>query len=505
MPLVKWFSRSALAALFACSAVSLSAADSCGSGPCAPPSPAPTCGDPGCGENGCGENVSVCGYESLGLESLFSEFSGDRPLLADLQGQKVGGLTYSVGGELRYRHINERNRLRPPVAGMTNYDQWRFTPYVSMSYDRVTGYVQAIEAPTFGVDAPFTDLPIDTNRADLLQAYVDIKIGEIGDGKLSYRYGRQLLKYGGQRLISPLAWSNTFRNFEGHKLVYTDSDWDIDGFAVQSVNGAGGNLFRPVSFDHADQSRRLTGVYATYKGIENNNVDLYWIHFDEDTPSAALMDGSRHTLGMRIAGKQPVKEGKAVVGSWNWDLEGAWQFGEDNFGSAAIRDVNAGMLGALGGYTFESAPLKPGIGGIFYYSSGDNDPTTGDINTFYTMYPLGHAYWGQIDNLSGQNLLNYGVQASVKPHQKVDLVTQWHYFELAQASDRIYNIAGAGLAGGGASKIGNELDIVATYTHSRNLNVQAGYFWFFYGDAVTGGPLARPDARQFYVMTTFTY
>lgn len=61
------------------------------------------------------------------------------------------------------------------------------------------------------------------------------------------------------------------------------------------------------------------------------------------------------------------------------------------------------MVGALGGYTFEGVTWKPGLGGIFYWGSGDSDPTTGDINTFNSLYPLGHAHWGQIDNFSGQN------------------------------------------------------------------------------------------------------
>jgi len=28
---------------------------------------------------------------------------------------------------------------------------------------------------------------------------------------------------------------------------------------------------------------------------------------------------------------------------------------------------------------------------------------------------------------------------------------------------------------------------------------QAGYFWFFYGDAINKGPLARANAEQFYL------
>lgn len=454
----------------------------------------------------CGDPASITGGSGLiDVEELFGRISGDNPL-GDLKSGHIGDFRYAAGGEIRYRLMNEGNRLRPGGPGQSTYNLWRTTPFVSLSYnDLVSGYVQAIDASMTGLDAPYSPLPIDVNRTDLLQVYGELNLGEVTDGTVRYRYGRQLLQYGSQRLLSPLAWANTLRNFEGHKLMYSGDDWDIDAFAMQSVNGAAGNSPRPRDFDHADQSRWISGIYSTYKGIENNTLDLYYLFLDESDPSPELMDGTRHTLGMRLAGTQPVKRQQTVVGSWNWDLEGAWQFGEDDFGSAENRTVQAGMLGAIAGYTLEDVKWKPGIGTIFYWGSGDSDPTTGRINTFTSLYPLGHAYWGQIDNFSGQNLLDYGIQGSLKPHQKLTLVSQWHLFELARSSDRIYNVAGAALPGSGEANVGHELDVVGTWTHSKSFNVQAGWFWFFYGDAVNHGPLVRPDAEQLYLQATYSF
>ena len=47
--------------------------------------------------------------------------------------------------------------------------------------------------------------------------------------------------------------------------------------------------------------------------------------------------------------------------------------------------------------------------------------------------------------------------------------------------------------------------LVGTWTYSKAFNLQAGYFWFFYGDAVTQGPLARPNAEQFYLQATYAF
>jgi len=466
------------------------------------------CAAEGCGETGCGEDTEclTCNYKVLDLRKFFDGVAGDEPLLKNYKDQKVGDLKYSVGGELRYRYMDERNRLRPGGPGQSNYQLWRFTPFLQANYnDFIGGYVQAIDASMFGLDAPYTPTVLDVNRTDLLQCYAELNLGDVGDGKLKYRYGRQFLQYGGQRVLSSLAWANTYRNFEGHKLMYTSSDWDIDAFAMQSLNGTSGSQNRPYSFDQADQSRWISGVYSTWKGWESSTVDFYYLYFDEQEPSPGFMDGTRSTIGSRYAGKHPVKDGKSLVGTWNWDVEGAYQFGEDKFGPLPARSVQAGMIGALGGYTFETPKWKPSLGGIFYWGSGDKDPTTGTINTYNILYPLNHAYWGQIDNLGGQNLLDYGVQATVKPTEKLSVVTQWHYFEQAQASNVLYNVAGTPLPGSGSPKLGNELDFVGTWTYSKAFNLQAGYFWFFYGDAITKGPLARSDAEQFYLQATYNF
>ena len=466
-----------------------------------------------CGE-GCQDCEQSCGC-SLDPDKLFNKLAGDESLFAALKNKKVGGITYSVGGELRYRFMNEGNRLRPP-GGNANYSLWRFTPYLKMQFsDRVGAFVEGIDASAFQEgSAPYTRVPIDVNRLDFLRYYIDLTLLKDKDSSLNYRYGRQYLKYGNQRLLSPLGWSNTFRNFEGHKFLYTSSDWNVDAFMMKSVNGAaGGSGYGPTSLDSADEDRWMSGLYSTYKGIENNSVDLYWLYFNEKNPAfdPAMgtfnrMDGERHTIGMRLAGSQAIKECDKVVGTWKWDFEGAYQFGRDKFGpDPSNRDVSAGMATAVVGYTFNEAKWSPGISSFYYWGSGDNDPTAGDINTFYTMYPLGHAYWGLIDNFSGQNLQDTGVTLTVKPHKKLTVATSYHLFDKANSSGNVWNVVGAPIPSAATSNIGQELDIVGTVPVTKNFNVQAGYFWFFYGDAINGGPAARPDAHQFYLQTAWAF
>lgn len=461
-----------------------------------------TIGSDGTGCGGAGYGSSVLGKDSL----LFS----DKPLLNQFRDQTLfGDVTYSVGGELRYRYMDERNRLRPMGnVRRDTYQLWRFTPFLEVGNDWIKGYVQAIDASAFNEDLPI--LPIDQNRWDLLQYYVDARLLELEGGNVRGQVGRMFLKYGDQRLISPLGWANTFRNFEGGKLYYAGDNWNIDAFVVRPNNGAASApAFRPNSFDHPDQSITFSGVYATYKKARNGTVDLYWLWNDEAEPVANRQIGNRHTIGARYAGTCAHKSGDEAVRTYLWDLQGAYQFGEDVFGPLVVeQDVNAGFVSAIGGVTFNQVPWSPTIKGLFWWGSGDDNPNDGEINTVNTLYPLGHAYWGLIDNFNGSNLIDYSLQASVTPVKKVTLASHYHWFDKASQNDFIYNIAGAPLGNTttNSRQIGNELDLLATYQVNENLQLQAGYFWFWYGNAVDNqAALARADAHQFYFMTTWGF
>ena len=293
---------------------------------------------PACGE-GC-DTDDCCKFDP---HVLFQNLAGDDNIFSGLKSQSLGGMTYTMGGEIRHRFMNEDNRLRPP-GGNAEYSLWRMTAFMDLKVnDHVRAYVEGIDASAWQEgDATYNRVGIDVDRWDFLRYYGELTLLNEKDYSLKYRYGRQFLKYGGQRLLSPLAWSNTFRNFEGHKVLFSGTNWNVDGFHMASVNAAaGGSGFNTNKLNSADNDRRISGVYSTYKGLENSALDVYWLYSDEDNASPARHDGSRHTLGLRLAGSKAIKECDKVVGTWAWDLEGAYQFGRDNFGGTT-RDVSAG-------------------------------------------------------------------------------------------------------------------------------------------------------------------
>ncbi|MGZ0168571.1 MAG: alginate export family protein [Planctomycetales bacterium] len=166
---------------------------------------------PACGVGKCGASQGCDGgwSDSVGGCPLFS----DEPLLGFLKNQPIGDCwTISVGGELRYRFMDETDRLRP-TSGRPNsstYDLWRFTPHVELKRgDEFTAYVEAIDASIFNEELPVTS--IDKNRSDQLQVYGDFKIAGGEDGTLRGRVGRQRgrevsllnLQYFGEEQIVP--------------------------------------------------------------------------------------------------------------------------------------------------------------------------------------------------------------------------------------------------------------------------------------------------------------
>jgi hypothetical protein len=228
-------------------------------------------------------------------------------------------------------------------------------------------------------------------------------------------------------------------------------------------------------------------------------VEPYYFYLDDDVVDG-LARGARHTLGLRVAGSVPAAAPGAGAGVWDYDLEGAWQFGSD-----AGRRIDAGFFAAEAGRTWSELPWSPRIGGIFYVGSGDHDPLDGETNTFHVLFPLGHAFWGIIDNLSGQNLVDGMLRLGVKPTSKLQLTADLHFFAKTSSDDFVYTLARRPVgARGGSREIGQEFDLVGTYTFNPNLSVQLGYATFWYGDAITR-TAPRGDAEFFYAMTTLNY
>jgi hypothetical protein len=154
-------------------------------------------------------------------------------------------------------------------------------------------------------------LPIDVDRGDILNLFVDLKVWD-GDGHPVYvRGGRQELLLGSQRLISTLDWANTRRTFQGVRAFRRGEQWDADVFWVQPV------IPDATSFDQADSEQNFAGTWLTYRAQKGRFLDLYYLYYGNNNTVTQL-----NIPRARLIFTRSVRVGRAtrtvISGMSNW-------------------------------------------------------------------------------------------------------------------------------------------------------------------------------------------
>ena len=413
-----------------------------------------------------------------------------------------GDIYLSLGGQARYRYEwFENATFGAGPQDKDGYHLLRTTAHADLHLGRnVRFFVQGISA--LATDRTGGDRPgIDQNDIDIHQAFGDFVVPFDGGGSLTLRGGRQNLLYGAQRLISPLDWTNTRRTFDGGKVsLAAPKNNTLDFFYVSPV------VVDDSSLDSFNDNVAFAGLYDTlmlpevFKGA-GTRVEAYLLYLDNFTATFAegLDDEKRYTVGGRFyTNPKP----------WDFDVEAAYQFGE--FGDG---DISAWMFATEAGYTLADVPLtpRPFIG--LDIASGDDDPTDGDLETCNQLFPLGHAYFGYIDAIGRQNIIDVhpGIEitllAEKRNIKKLSLRVDYHLFWRQSEDDAVYNVAGGILRGDGGSDaryVGSELDLLLNWQIDRHLSAYFGYSHFFAGDFIeeTG---ASDDIDFVYGALQFTF
>lgn len=371
-----------------------------------------------------------------------------------------------VGGEFRWQGRGEDNRRL--TGEQNNFNLFREKLYLDAWYkDRLRLFVDV-----FWADASRqTVAPIffDVNHGDILNAFLEAKLFDVGEGTVSGRFGeRQQLLFGNQRLVSPLDWANSPRTFDYvANGFYRSKTLDVDGFWSRP------NEILARQYDKANSSQQFFGAYAVYKGIARQTIDLYYLGLLESDPLAKGRNGVMggfgvHTLGTRWQGSRE---------NWLWELETAYQFGNQ---SNLTR--NAGMATGGIGRAFPKLWAKPELWFYYDYASGTQHPGEG-YATFNQLFPLGHKYFGYMDIVGRQNILDPNVIMKFYPSKRVNFLLWYHHFNLASARDSLYNGAGVAIrtdpTGQAGTYVGDELDLAINLILNPHADWQFGvsHFW----------------------------
>jgi len=335
--------------------------------------------------------------------------------------------------------------------------------------------------------------PQSNGPADLYQGYV--RLGGTESLPLSLKVGRQELSYGDERLIGAFDWDNIGRRFDAAKLRYEKKTFWVDAFVGRVV------IPNDNEFDQSNWDDWFSGVYGSTRSlVPKTELQLYFLadNATADSPRHVTTYGRGnsprdiYTIGSRF---------QTLPGQLNgWDLNGefAGQFGDFQYGTGTPGVVNGQRLNHLayathieGGYTFKKMDFKPRFAIGFDYGSGDGNPNDNEHNTFVNLYPTNHKFYGAMDFLSWQNLLDPYLKASIVPVKHLSVVLTYNAFWLATTSDFFYQVnqlprttGGYGIHAANDSFAGQEIDLIVTYQPVAFVQLQTGFGHYFTGDYV---------------------
>lgn len=402
-----------------------------------------------------------------------------------------GSVWAGFGGEFRTRVENWQN-FGFATGNDDTFVLGRILAYTDLHFGKnFRVFVQGKSSLSTSRDLPGHQRTLDVDELDLQSAFADVRI-PAGAVTFTLRVGRQELLFGKQRLVSPLPWSNTMRTWDAARLIIEFDRWRIDGFWSRYVG------VKKYQFNDWEPGPDFYGIYATGKVGERDtpfDVDAYFLGLNKasSTYNGTSGDEERYTFGARFGGK---------VCDFDFDLEGAYQFGE-----VGSTDVSAWMIAADTGYTFTGCPVTPRLHMGFDYASGDNSPGDGKVQTFNQLFPLGHAYFGYMDFVGRQNIIDLHTGLSIKPCTSLTLKADGHFFWRASTDDALYNAGGGVVRAGGLSnksEVGQEIDLTAIYSLDAHLTLQGGYSHFFPGAFIDdSGPGKQMD--WLYLQATYRF
>lgn len=305
---------------------------------------------------------------------------------------------------------------------------------------------------------------------DVRQAWV--QVGDEEHNVVHARIGRQELLYGKQRLIGPLDWTNTARQFDAAKLTIGEKALHVDLFAASVV------VIDPGGLNERRDGANLHGAYGTLNGLlDKGALEVYTLWKTNPRVIDALGrlgDEDLYTSGFRF--ERPLGAG--------FDMETEWA---RQYGQIAGGDISAwGAYGVLG-YTPPGWRWGPRFSTEYQFGSGDGDAADGTHGTFDQLYPTGHLYQGAADRIGWQNVKDVRAGVSLKPHPKLGLILDYFNFWLANKRDHLYAVNGAVSVrapegGARSSHIGQEADAMLTWKPAAHATVGGGLGYFFTGD-----------------------
>jgi hypothetical protein len=394
-----------------------------------------------------------------------------------------------VGGEYRARMEATENRGFVPGAADT-YFLNRIRVNLSVKPAPWLKFVFQGQDTRVFFDSLVPNAPPYENHMDLRMGYLEL--GEPDTRTVSLRAGRQEINLGEQRLVGSSNWTNNSRSFDAVRATVHYRGYRLDAFAASVV------VANPDGLDRPNPGDNLHGLYGGIEKLVPQAVIepyLFWRlspRLSAETGVRGNLDSK--TLGVHWTGKLP--------GRFDYGLEMAAQRG-----SLATDRVRAWAGHWVAGYKVASA-WAPRLIAEYNFATGDHDPRDGRRGTFDHLFPTVHAKYGACDQVGWRNIHNLRFGAVAKLRKRVNATLSYHNWWLADAHDALYAANGTVIArqsdGSAGRRVGQELDLDASWTVSAQTTILAGVGHIFPGEFLKRAAPGRGYTCPF-LMVAYTF
>ena len=316
-----------------------------------------------------------------------------------------------------------------------------------------------------------------------------------------------------QRLIGSFGWSHVGRSFDGLHASYTSGPYNFTLMASHPTEGG----FDLAGMDHMDD---VDLVYTSFNltrpsFAEHSDGRLFYIYYADgrelaktDNRPAAIRGEDRRHIAIHTGGGHwisvlPTSRGPVDLLAWGVVQGGDWGK-QDHHGWAWALET---------GWQPNVLPWKPWFRIGYNRSSGDDDPTDGDHETFFQILPTPRIYsFSTFYNL--MNSEDAFVQAIFRPRPGLVWRTDFHNIRVTEGRDLWYQGAGAtldsrnvgfGYVGRPAAGRQDLLRLVETslsYDWNQYVNLSL-YYTHVFGGSVVRSIFAGDHADFGYIEVTF--
>ena len=344
----------------------------------------------------------------------------------------------------------------------------------------------------------------DNNGVMLHEAWAEMSLIDttLKNKALSLKVGRQELVYDDQRLIGNLDWLQQGRRHDAAVLKFETKAWMIHvaGAFNQNKENQSGTIYNSTPAGNYTSSTNGGNMYKSmqflYAGRKLKNGTASFLFFT-DQFSKYRMDSAN---GTTVKTFEQGSWGRATTGFYvnnTFNTIGVTASAYYQFGKTATNQKLSAAL--LSGYAVYNFTKQFNAGAGVDYTTGGTTSTTS--NTFDPLYGTPHKFWGLMDYFYAANpfgkggLTDYYIKAKYKASDKFLLAADLHQFNSATSIGN----------GDNKKNFGQEIDIVGSYTLTKQIGIEAGYSHFFTTPLLASASVknvanAKTNANWAYVM-----